>query len=46
MNAWHVYARYYNIGDYALGLGVRNVFARWFNGALVFKTHDTHTLIF
>jgi polysaccharide pyruvyl transferase WcaK-like protein len=46
MNAWHVYARYYNLGDYALGLGVRNVFARWFSPKLLFKMKDVHSLVF
>ncbi len=46
MNAWHVYARYYNIGDHALGVGVRNIFARWFSDRLLFKSYNTVDLVF
>ena len=46
MNAWHVYARYYNFGDYGLGIGVRNLFQRYFDPDLLFKLFDTHDLEF
>lgn len=46
MNAWHVYARYYNFGDYALGIGVRNLFLKHYNAQLLFKLHDVHSLVF
>ena len=46
MNVWHVYARYYNFGDYALGIGLRNLFTRYFDPELLFKVFDVHTLHF
>jgi polysaccharide pyruvyl transferase WcaK-like protein len=46
MNAWHFHARYYNFGDYALAVGLRNVFSRWFSEALIYKTFDTHSVVF
>lgn len=46
MNVWHVYARYYNFGDYALGVGIRNLFSKYFSSSLLFKLFDTHTLEF
>jgi len=46
MNAWHVYARYYNFGDHGLGIGVRNLFQRYFDRDLLFKLFDTHDLEF
>lgn len=46
MNAWHVYARYYNFGDYALGIGVRNLFSKYFNPEMLFKLNDVHSLVF
>ncbi len=46
MNVCHVYARYYNFGDYALGIGVRNIFMKYFSSKLLFKLYDVHSLIF
>jgi len=46
MNVWHVYARYYNFGDYALGVGVRNLFLKYFNSEMLFKLKDVHSLVF
>ena len=44
MNAWHIYARYYNFGDCALGVGVRNVFCKYSKLNCLFKLVDTHDL--
>lgn len=46
MNVWHFSARYYNFGDYALALGMRNIFCKWFSDRLIFKTFDTHDFAF
>ena len=46
MNVWHVYARYYNFGDYALGVGVRNIFTKYSRYQCLFKLFDTHTTVF
>ncbi len=46
MNAWHVYARYNNFGDYALGVGLRNVLDRHFKPGLIFKLYDAHEIVF
>ncbi|GAM08928.1 polysaccharide pyruvyl transferase [Geobacter sp. OR-1] len=46
MNVWHVYARYYNFGDYALGVGVRNLFLKYYNSEILFKLKDVHSLVF
>ncbi len=42
MDVWHAYARYYNFGDHALGVGVRNIMARYFSDRLLFRTIDCH----
>lgn len=46
MNVWHIYARYYNYGDHALGMGVRNLFLKYFSNSLLFKPMDTHSIVF
>lgn len=46
MNVWHVYARYYNFGDYALGIGLRNLFLKNFSAQMLFKLQDVHSLVF
>lgn len=45
MRTWHVYARYHNFGDYALGLGLRALFEQHFVPS-VFELHDAHTSSF
>ena len=46
MRTWHVYTRYHNFGDYALGLGLRALFEQYFGEPSVFELHDAHTLSF
>ncbi len=46
MNVWQYYARYYNFGDYGLGVGVRNIFKKYFDNNLIFKLFDVHDFKF
>ena len=46
MNIWHFYARYYNFGDYALGVGMRNILTRYCRDNYIFKLFDTHGFSF
>src|SRR6186997_1841948 len=46
MRTWHVYARYHNFGDYALGLGLRGLFEQHLGVPSVFELHDAHTSSF
>lgn len=46
INVYHIYARQYNFGDYALGVGLRNIFLRYFKPNILFKPIDIHTLEF
>jgi polysaccharide pyruvyl transferase WcaK-like protein len=46
MNVWHFYARYYNFGDHALAVGLRNLFLKYFSKQLIFKTFNVHQEIF
>lgn len=45
IKVWHIYARTYNFGDHALGIGVRRLFREAFKKhgyELVFEVVDTH----
>ena len=47
LKVWHIYARTYNFGDHALGIGVRNLFRKVFRRHgidLIFEVVDTHRL--
>ena len=44
INIWHIYARYFNFGDHALGVGLRNILLKYFKKNLLFKSIDIHTL--
>jgi len=46
MRTWHVYARHHNFGDYALGLGLRNIFEAYFPRPMIFELVDVHSLVF
>lgn len=46
MDVWHTYARYYNFGDHALGVGMRNIMARYFSNRAIFRTYDCHRTYF
>ncbi len=45
LKVWHIYARTYNFGDHALGIGVRDLFRKAFRKhgvELIFEVVDTH----
>ena len=45
LKVWHIYARTYNFGDHALGIGVRRLFRKAFREKgmeLIFEVVDTH----